>query len=78
MLKTGYFANVQNNGYTLNPENEVKKYGQINLPNNTTITQEGDTTKARCFTSAVILDVKSPIDANEMVAYGDEAAEEDK
>ncbi len=78
LLKTGYFANVQNNGYTLNPENEVKKYGQVNLPNNTTITQEGDTTKARCFTSAVILDVKSPIDANEMVAYGDEAAEEDK
>lgn len=79
LLKTKYFADVQYNGFVVNPTAEVKNYGMQLLPDNTTVIVEGDKTKARVFTSEVIVSVKSPIDFKDMVAYGgEEAAKEDK
>ena len=79
LLKTKYFADVQYNGFAVNPTAEVKNYGMQLLPDNTTVIVEGDKTKARVFTSEVIVSLKSPIDFKDMVAYGgEEAAKEDK
>ncbi len=79
LLATGYFADIENNGYAVNPEAEVRNYGMQTLPNNTTVIVEGDKTKARTFTAEVRLSVKSPIDFKDMVAYGGgEATKEDK
>ena len=74
LLATDYFSDIQNNGYGVDPDGEVKLYGTTLVSDaaGTTaqVAVEAGKVNKRTFTGAIQMRVKSPVNFDKMNSFG--------
>lgn len=74
LLATDYFSDIENNGYVVNPEGEVKLYGATLVSDasggTVIVMDEAGKEKARIFTGLIKMKVKSPVNFDKMNSFG--------